>query len=131
MLIVAACVGLLATVPFAVWHPVSFFDNVVWLQTKEPFRPDSLSLLSWAATKGWGHGTFVWAVGAASVALAFALVATPNTAAGFSAAVAFSTFVMFAFGSKAFCNYYYFVIGVLCCTAAALAALDTRPASPG
>ena len=29
---------------------------------------------------------------------------------------------MFAFGSKAFCNYYYFVIGALCCT---LAAFDT------
>jgi hypothetical protein len=36
--------------------------------------------------------------------------------------LAFSTFAMFAFGSKAFCNYYFFVAGALCCAAAAASA---------
>ena len=47
---------------------------------------------------------------------------TPNHAAGFAGGLALSTFVLFAMGSKAFCNYYFFVIGALCCTLAALVA---------
>ena len=38
-----------------------------------------------------------------------------------------TTFAMFAFGSKAFCNYYFFVIGALCCAIAAIPlALDEQ-----
>jgi hypothetical protein len=42
--------------------------------------------------------------------------------------LALSTFASFAFGSKAFCNYYFFVAGALCCGAAALTAeaVDSR-----
>jgi hypothetical protein len=69
-----------------------------------------------------GQGTFVWAIGAAIAAAVVSVVVTRNTAGGFAAAVALTTFMMFAFGSKAFCNYYFFVIGALCCT---LAAFDT------
>ncbi len=110
------------TLPLALWHPNAFMRNVVWLQTQEPFRVDSLSYLSWAARRGMGQGTFVWAVGAAIAAAVVSIVVTRNTAGGFAAAVALTTFMMFAFGSKAFCNYYFFVIGALCCT---LAAFDT------
>jgi hypothetical protein len=120
-----------ATLPFALWHPNSFMNNVIWLQTREPFRTDSLSYLSWAARDGWGQGSFWWAVGAACIAMVAGLVATPNTAAGFGASIALYSLAMFAFGSKAFCNYYYFVIGALCCTAAlCAAALDRTGPSP-
>lgn len=110
------------TLPLALWHPHAFYRSVVWLQTQEPFRGDSLSFLSWAALAGWGEGTFRWSIGAGAVAMIVCLVATRNTAGGFATSIAFSLLITFAFGSKAFCNYYYFVIGALCCGVAASAA---------
>ena len=107
------------TLPLALWHPNSFMRNVVWLQTLEPFRMDSLSYLSWAAREGMGRGSYLWAVGAASGAAVVTSFTTRNSPTGFAASVAFTTFAMFAFGSKAFCNYYFFVIGALCCAIAA------------
>jgi hypothetical protein len=115
-------VGLAAaavTLPFALWHPNAFMRNVIWLQTREPFRIDSLSYLAWAAIHGMGNGSFLWAVGAGTVAAIITTVSTRNTAEGFAASVALTTFAFFAFGSKAFCNYYFFVIGALCCAIAA------------
>jgi hypothetical protein len=129
----AAIAGAIVTLPFVVWNVRAFVDTVLLLQTKEPFRVDSLSFVSWAAREGWGRGTFVWAIGAALTALAFVLWRAPNTAAGFAASVALSTLAMFAMGSKAFCNYYFFVIGGLCCALGALAAAprgEPRPVTP-
>jgi hypothetical protein len=67
-----------------------------------------------------GRGSFVWAIGAGSVAAIITAATTRNTPEGFAASIAFTTFAFFAFGSKAFCNYYFFVIGALCCAIAAL-----------
>jgi hypothetical protein len=108
------------TLPFALWHPNAFMRNVIWLQTREPFRVDSLSYLAWAAQHGMGRGSFVWAIGAGSVAAILTAATTRNTPEGFAASIAFTTFAFFAFGSKAFCNYYFFVIGALCCAIAAI-----------
>jgi hypothetical protein len=121
-LLQAAAIAVVVTLPFALWHPASFLESVVLLQTREPFRIDSLSYLSWAARRGLGAGSFLWALGAAFVTLAAGMLATPNSPAGFAMCLAFSTFAMFAFGSKAFCNYYFFVAGALCCAAAAASA---------
>jgi hypothetical protein len=118
MLLAAAAMIL----PFALWHPHAFLRNVVFLQAKEPFRIDSLSYLSWAAREGWGEGSFLWAAGAGAITAVLSFLTTRNTAAGFGVSVAATTFAIFAFGSKAFCNYYFFVIGALCATAAAYAA---------
>lgn len=108
------------TLPLALWHPNAFMRNVVWHQTLEPLRIDSLSYLSWAARNGWGQGSFLWALGAGVTAAVVSLLTTRNTPEAFAASVAMTMFVMFAFGSKAFCNYYFFVIGALCCAIAAL-----------
>jgi len=116
---VTAFVACAVTLPIALWHPNAFMRSVVWLQTLEPFRMDSLSYLSWAARSGLGRGTFIWAVGAAVIAAVVSLWTTRNTAAGFATSVAITTFMMFAFGSKAFCNYYFFVVGALCCAVGA------------
>lgn len=115
--VVAACA---ITLPLALWHPNAFMRSVIFLQTKEPFRIDSLSYLSWAAQRGLGQGSFLWAVGAATIAAVLSLFTTRNTAAGFATSIALTTFMMFAFGSKAFCNYYFFVVGALCCAVAAI-----------
>jgi hypothetical protein len=116
----AAAIATLVTLPFLLWHPRSFIDSVLLLQTREPFRIDSLSYLSWAARNGLGSGSFVWAVGAAIAALGISVLLTPNTPSGFALSFALATFATFAFGSKAFCNYYFFVAGALCCAAVAL-----------
>ncbi len=111
--------ALLSTLPFVLWDPVAFVETVVLLQAREPFRIDSLSYLSLAARAGWGTGSLAWSIAAACAALLVGLRRTPNTAAGLAASLALSWLVMFAFGSKAFCNYYFFVIGVLCSAVAA------------
>jgi hypothetical protein len=118
----AIAAGALVTLPFALRDVRAFVDTVILLQTKEPFRIDSLSFVSWAARAGWGQGSFLWAVGAGLVALTVVMWRTPNNAAGFAGGLALSAFALFAMGSKAFCNYYFFVIGALCCTMAALIA---------
>jgi hypothetical protein len=124
----AALIAALVTVPFVLWHPRSFIESVVLLQTREPFRIDSLSYSSWAARHGWSAGSFLWAIAAAAVGLAAAMRATPNTASGFAASLALATFATFAFGSKAFCNYYFFVAGALCCAAAVSGVEPEHPA---
>jgi hypothetical protein len=114
------------TLPFALWHPNAFMRNVIWLQTREPFRIDSLSYLAWAALRGMGSGSFIWAIGAGVAGAIVSAMTTRNTPAGFAASVSLTTFAFFAFGSKAFCNYYFFVIGALCCAIAAFPLAETQ-----
>jgi hypothetical protein len=130
ILIAAVAATGIVTLPFVFWEPRSFVESVLLLQTREPFRVDSLSYLSWAARHEWGTGSFVWAIGAAGVALALAMSLSPSSPLGFAASVAFSTFAMFAFGSKAFCNYYFFVAGALCFAAAQPGDAVKAPAPP-
>ena len=120
-LFVIVLTGAICILPFALWHYNSFMRSVVWLQTLEPFRTDSLSFLIWADRSGYGRGSFLWAVGAAIIAAVFSLFTTRNTPSGFATSTTITIFAMFAFGSKAFCNYYYFVIGTMCCAVAAFA----------
>lgn len=127
-IVIGACA---VTLPFALWHPNAFMRNVVWLQTLEPFRMDSLSYLAWAARHGMGSGSVAWAIGAAVVAAVVSLVTTRNTPEGFAASVPIITFALFAFGSKAFCNYYFFVIGALCCAIAAFPLASEHEAVSG
>jgi hypothetical protein len=49
----------------------------------------------------------------------------PRTPATFALTVAFTFLVFFAFNKQAFCNYYHFVIGALCCAIGA-ASEDSR-----
>ena len=70
-------------------------------------------------------------VGAALVASVATLWTTRNTPAGFAASTAMIMFAMFAFGSKAFCNYYYFVLGAMCIAVAAFAGPDEADVTLG
>jgi len=115
----AVIAGFIVTAPFLLWNVRAFVDTVVLLQAKEPFRIDSLSLVSWAARAGWGEASWVWALGSGIVALAVATWRSPNSVAGFCTSIALASLGFFTFGSKAFCNYYVFVIGALCCAIAA------------
>jgi hypothetical protein len=128
----AGIAAVAVTLPFVLWHPRAFVDSVLLLQTREPVRIDSLSYLSWAARHdpgGFGGGSFAWAIAAGSVALVAGALLTANTPAGFALSLALSSFAAFAFGSKAFCNYYFFVVGALC-TAIAIQDSTARGKSP-
>ncbi len=122
--------GAVCILPFALWHTNSFMRSVVWLQTLEPFRTDSLSFLIWADRNGWGRGSFLWSIGAAVAAAVLSLFTTKNSPSGFAASTAITMFAMFALGSKAFCNYYYFVIGAACCALAAFPTEAEREVTP-
>ena len=113
------------TLPFFLWSPRAFIEAVVLLQAREPFRADSLSYLPWLSTHGWPEPSFVWTIGALAAALAIVAAARGgSTPASFAASLAFTTLAAFAFGRKAFCNYYFFVIGTLCCAIAVAASSE-------
>jgi hypothetical protein len=46
--------------------------------------------------------------------------------AGFAIATALCLGLFFAFSKQAFCNYYFLVVGIICCALAALPASDNR-----
>jgi hypothetical protein len=106
---------------FFLWRPLPFLEDVVLLQLREPFRADALSYLVWMAQAGWGEPSFAWTVTAMVSALAIVLLRGDRSTAGFAASLAFVLVATFAFGRKAFCNYYFMVIGTLCCAIAAAA----------
>lgn len=127
----AALVAAVCTAPFVVWDLAAFVRSVVTLQFYEPFREDSLSYLS-LLQRRLGAPPPVW-LGIPPVAAAAALVWWKGrwTPDGFAAGLGFVAFVAFAFGKKAFCNYYFFVIGALCVAAAALSAASASTATGG
>jgi hypothetical protein len=118
----AAGVATAVTLPFVLWNPRAFFWDVMMLQFYQPFRRDSLSYLAWFARDG-GAPLPTWvAFAVALLALGLALWRAPRSPSGFAAAVSLTYLCFFAFNKQAFANYYYFVIGALCCAVAASAA---------
>lgn len=121
----AALVAAAVTLPFMVLDAHAFFDDLVMFQVRQPFRPDSLSLLAWWTQQG-GARPPTWAGFLAAVpALALALWRLPRSPAAYATAVAFTSCVFFAFSKQAFANYYFFIVGALC---VAVAATDFGPA---
>lgn len=112
----ALAVAAAVTIPFVLWDPAGFWHSVVSLQLHEPFRADSLSVLSALARGGWTVSGAAQTI-APLVALAVGLAATvrwaPRSPSGFAVGLGFAYLLLFAFSKKAFCNYYFFVIGAL------------------
>ena len=119
----AVAVAAAITVPSALWNLRAFWKSVVSVQLAGPFRWDALSYLVW-----WGfHGhpvpqpstAFLCSITALAAALGLCLWRAPRTPAGFSASFAFALLLFLAFNKQAFANYYFSVIGALCCAIAA------------
>lgn len=126
----AAITGLVVTLPLALWDVAAFMRSVVFLQTYQPFRPDSLSYLAIWAQRGRG---------VPSTAIAFILPIVTYIPAfwrggrgvnGFATTSAVVMFLFFAFNKQAFCNYYFFVVGALCLAAAVSAGEPTPHTQP-
>lgn len=115
----AALTAAAVTVPLALWNARAFWFDVVVLQTLQPFRSDALSYLAWFS-RDRAVPLPTWACFVATgVATALCLWRLPRTPAGFAAAIAIVFLVFFATNKQAFANYYFFVVGAMCCAVAA------------
>ena len=121
----AAAVALVVSLPLALGAPRDFVWSVVTLQIYQPLREDALSYVAWLARSGMPAPTWL-AFAMVLLAAALALWRAARTPAGFAAGVALAFLAFFAFNKQAFCNYYFFVLGALCC---ALAAAPPEPSA--
>ena len=114
------------TLPWMLWNVHGFLSDVVFLQFLLPFRMDALSYLVWLTYNTGRQPPAI--VGFVMMIPAILLVRWrgARTVAGFAGAVSFIFFSLFLFNKAAFINYYFFVIGALCCATA----LAGRPAPP-
>lgn len=129
LLLVSAAVAAAVTLPIALrdWH--AFWFSTVTVQREAPFRWDALSFLVWAGLNIDSKYT-LWGAGPAFVAavagLAAALGRLKPSPGAFAAALGLVYLLFIAFNKQAFCNYYFFVIGCMCCAIGAYA--TDRPA---
>ncbi|HSW30761.1 MAG TPA: hypothetical protein VLH75_14840 [Longimicrobiales bacterium] len=126
----AGATAAVVTLPFVLWDPGGFWRSVVALQFREQVRVDSLSVLTGLSPAyiDLAPGAIAGvAVAALAAGYTMALARIPRTPAGFAAALGLMCLLLFVFGKKAFCNYYYFVIGAWCCAIAASPDEHERP----
>ena len=111
--------GGIFTLPFLIANPSALFSDLVLFQLRQPFRTESLSLLGYWATHHDSHLPSWLSFASLPPALALALWRCERSASGFATAVALVFFCFFGCAKQAFCNYYFFVIGLFCCAVAA------------
>ena len=110
----AGVVAVLVTAPLALWNLAGFFRSVVIVQFLQPVRADALSYQ--AALLRFGLTPPAWvAFVLTGIVLALVWRKAPADVTGICAGAALVLLVFFAFNKQAFCNYYYFVIGIMCC----------------
>ena len=122
--VVAIAVAAVITVPFLVWDPAGFWRSLVALQFQQPFRSDALSYVAWLRLDNPALGSALGFLAVIPPAV-LAVFRAARTPAGFAGTVGVVYLFFFAFNKQAFANYYYFVIGALCCAVAA-----TSPPGP-
>jgi hypothetical protein len=116
------------TLPLMLVNVPKFIWNVVTLQVYQPFRADALSYPAWWAAQGGQPITWIAFV-VIIPALVLGLWRAERRPAGFALGVALVCLGFFAFNKQAFCNYYYFVIGALCCALVASQPMKRLPQS--
>ena len=127
----AGIVAVAVTMPLALWDFGAFWKSTVTVQQLAPFRWDALSYIVWYGFRGhlvtppWVAA--FWSGIAALSMLALSLWRSPRTPAGFAASLSLISLAFFSFNKQAFCNYYFFVIGAMCCTIAAASPQDVMP----
>jgi hypothetical protein len=112
------CGGLVVAVaimlPFVVWDPRAFTDDVVMFQIQQPFRWASLSVSPVIAfLSGWKPSLLGPATAIGAMAWSWRRAAPGSH--GFCLVAAATLLGFFVTAKQAFCNYYYFVaLSVLC-----------------
>ncbi len=128
LVIPAVAVAAVITLPFFLWNPAAFWKSVVLAQFAQPFRMEALSLPAWWVVEKH-HPQFnvlPWMVGGTLVALVAVLARGRSGPTAFVTGSALVYAVFIALSKQSFCNYWWFVLGALCCGIAA-SATPARP----
>jgi len=110
---IAAAVFLFSLVYFLVREPQGFFHTTVTKVLAFPYREDSLNFTTYLVRHGWEWGSLLRRVliVAAFFYSGFRIFKKPS-AESWAGANAFFYFAAFTLGNHAFCNYYYWVLGL-------------------
>lgn len=106
------------TLPLALWNPRAFWFDNVGFQLQQPLRTDALSYLVWFSRDRASPYPVWTSFLVTGLVTALAVVRLPKTPAGFAGAIAAASLAFFATSKQAFANYYFFVIGAMCCAVA-------------
>ncbi len=129
-LLIGFGLALAITLPFFLWDPSAFTRSAILMQFRQPLRADALSYLALVKRDYGIELPSLIGFAAAGVGAFIGLLCCPRTAGGFAAAVALEMMMFFAFNKQAFCNYYFLVIGIMCCCSAMTASAEqTVPVS--
>jgi hypothetical protein len=115
-------VAIVMTLPLALWDISAFLWNVGGAQWYQVFRMDALSYPALYALAFDKEPSQLISFIALGIAFLPIWRLAPRTPAGFAAAVAWCLALFFSFSKQAFCNYYFLIIGAICCTLASLQA---------
>ncbi len=115
----AVAVAAVITLPFLVLDVRAFVFDMVGMQALQRLRLDALSYIAFFTVNGISLP--IW-LGFALLPVAFlvCIFRAPRSPAGFACSIALITTTFFAFGKQAFCNYYFFIIGAICCAISAV-----------
>lgn len=108
----SAAIGAFVTLPLVLWNVKAFWDSAITLQTRQPYRPDALSLLVWARPVDPSKWTWLPFVGLGMTMLIILKIAL-RRAIPFAMALALCLLAFFALNKQAFANYYFLVIGAM------------------
>jgi hypothetical protein len=119
--------AVVVALPFFVWGPGDFVNDVILFQLRQPFRTEAMSIPAFLFQHtGWQAPGAVAMVGAAlAMAFAWKELGPPSPPSLLPAAAALVYSCFFLFAKQAFCNYYYFD-GVLILGAIALLAPEEK-----
>ncbi len=110
LLVHAGLISFALALPFFIWNPRGFVEDVVLFQIRQPFRMDSLSVTAQVALHT-GRLLPVWlGFAALFAAQAAGFLLSARDPAGFAAFGALGFLLFFALGKQAFPNYYVFVL---------------------
>ena len=120
----AIAIAAAITLPFFLWNPSAFWKSVVLAQFAQPFREEALSLPAWWVVEK-NHPEFdvlPWMLGGTLAAMVAVLARGRRGPAAFVTGSALVCAVFIALSKQSFCNYWWFVLGAICCGIAASAA---------
>lgn len=115
----AGIVPAILSLPPALWNLPAFLRSAVLLQFHQPMRMDALSYSAWFTIHTGMYLPTCVPFLAAGLAMVMAIRPRNKNPASFPAGVALVFLVFFALNKQAFCNYYLFVIGAMCCAISA------------
>ncbi len=129
----AIAVAAAITLPFFLWNPAAFWKSVVLAQFAQPFRMEALSLPAWWVVEE-SHPEFnvlPWMLAGTVAAMVAVLARGRRGPAAFVTGSALVYAVFIALSKQSFCNYWWFVLGCICCALAASGQDAPAPPEPG